>query len=514
MLTPLQMLYNSAYWAGRPWAIIIAVIGTAIFLALTLLIFSRRGKKAGCVVALVVIGLSVWVNWSQIPKKLEKEANYAITAGWESAKDQLTYANEMLFGYVYDYVVEPVVCEHSTWSAADTNCEYVVEEREWVVDGEDEDGNEEGHYEYDYWPIFKYEERKSIIAGIYEQNIIDFGQFAPESGERWTTWMGIAPVRIPRSMDIVYSHPDFDRARAAVDAGQRLPIAVGPHRYKNYFHANPASLKLSGLPSESEIARYEAAGLVAELEPIDASVGYSFDFEPVHFVGSLAQRVPMNEQELWQVAGRDVSGYDGPNLEAFTFIVLADEAEVAALGSIDNLALVTKASLMSETKYGMWRIPKNTMGLVCSVSYGSGEGQISECAFFQGMFSGNETLAVDIRALAKDVPFTPQAFFGQVNGSVIKGVEFDATRTGGLFDLIDDEAGDRGFHRTEMGPNDYLMSSVTPTPEQVKALVRAAAMNIAKAWMLWYFLLNLVAACVAYGSISSTTSSSRRRYYR
>lgn len=464
-----------AYQAASTWGWIV-LIGFSLVLAVGLGLFlAQVNTKTGCISGAVLVIGSILLGFIWVPMGANAAADWATTDGIKQAQEERVRSYEMLFGYWSSYSYEVHTCSYSSWSASDTGCFYVYEDSDTTCTGSGDDRT--CTTDYDYYPLFTEEYSASAHLDVYEGGDIDFGRIAPkDESKRWCEagFFGCHVYDIPYGMIVVYDTDplarDFYRIKSAIDSGELLPGAV-PHQYKNYFAGNPSSLQItaSGLPTEERIADFEAAGVLASIAPLSGS--YSLDYTPVHFSGSLATGMSQPSKKVWEHQARQISGNAGPHLEAYMFINFAKESDLP--GTVDEWANTQKGYLMNAELFDKWRLPKNTMGLVCAVN--EDMTLITRCAFFQGMFTGNGNVQQEVAAI-KDLPFNATDFFGSVTGKIVTDSEGKATvessRAGGFFDLIYDQT--RGFKRQEMGPNDYQMYSVEPTPEQLQQIIADA----------------------------------------
>jgi hypothetical protein len=191
----------------------------------------------------------------------------------------------------------------------------------------------------------------------------------------------------------------------------------------------------------------------------------------------------------WQSTGSLWGTNAGTLLEGSTLVQFVLASQV---GDPDDHIKASKAALMQE-KYRKAALPKNLILIECGIS--DDLSTIIWCRFQQGMFTGNNAVAAEIASVSS-VPFTPEAFFGNITAISIRtqnievGKRFDVKVTydqsgvmGKLFEP------DRGFKRNEMAGSAYLDTLIKPSQAQMDKILSDAIANVWKTIGGFYVLL-------------------------
>jgi hypothetical protein len=245
-------------------------------------------------------------------------------------------------------------------------------------------------------------------------------------------------------------------AENAIDSNQ----VVAGSKYDKYFiHLATDSIMKDDY--SSKLPKY--AGNLPTINPIYGV--YRYDF--IQWGAGLD--LPQSQKDEWQKYGSLWGTYAGPTLEGSTLVNFVLASKIA---DPSDKIKADKAELMQE-KYGKEALPNNLPLVECCTTYD--KKFIEWCRFTQGMFIGNNELAAEI-ANFKHVPFTPQAFFGNIKAVAVKSdssevgkrvtinVEYDKGGVMGLFFKL--------FKRVEMAESSYLDTLIAPTPEQMSGIVQ------------------------------------------
>lgn len=223
--------------------------------------------------------------------------------------------------------------------------------------------------------------------------------------------------------------PEFwARVRSAARTGGGVVVAnfVGPYFhwglasesaqyvvYDGHYRSLKALVELPG-PNGVQFSYTDAFGQPATMQTLLTSrdADLALDFQPVMAIG-----LNCTNQEALSQRAMEFQGHFGPNKEASARWFLVSDSIVNGLGGLRNTAAALKSFLKDEEVWGHFRLPKNQVGLVASVSDDCQ--QITGRDMETGMPFGNVLVAQKMR-LSMDpgssLPLTPDNLLGSFMG--------------------------------------------------------------------------------------------------
>lgn len=450
-MTPLQALYHNV-WDQTFWSYLLT--GVLAFLVFFVLIAAKLNSfKFGCLSFVFLVGHVV-----AGPIHAGINASDAVTNGVAAAKNENKTYIQKLHGFFTDYGEDIVQCSTPKYEVlgalapigngrAATGCYYVRLQEDT-----------EDNY---YWHSYFSQERKPWgWLDIYKDQKVYFTDhsIAMKDWEKYKA--GIAGLDGPTLFELgkfdFQDPPEWVELKKAVDSNQ----VVAGSKYDKYFNYILATDSILKDDYSSKLPKY--AGNLPTINPIYGV--YRYDFIQWGDGVNLTQ----SQKDEWQKYGSLWGTYAGPTLEGSTTVQFVLASKIA---DPNDHVKAAKAELM-QGKYGKETLPKNQILIECG---NSDDNKFTEwCRFQQGMFVNNNDLAAEI-ANIKHIPFTPQAFFGNIKAFAVRSdssevgkrltinVEYDK---GGVMGLVF-----KLFKRVEMAESSYLDTLITPTEQQMKDIV-------------------------------------------